>query len=239
MGRLLSILRAPATAVLGLAALLPILGRSANEAGASAPVFALTVPAATAAPTSRPPELRTWEELRAGATHLLGRRVRFVVQFQRHLEQWTTYCSRFGPGEFGAFQSWSDEQMPWRVADYETPRVRLFYRKGTPVEEVLGGGETYARFEIEGTLRELFLGEPWIEVEAARALPERLTEGSVIHASRALALLDEGQWTFACTELDMALQARLPSAARAELEHLKQVAELAAGTRSDSGADMR
>lgn len=166
-------------------------------------------------------EARTWNELRADATRLLGRRVRFVVQLHARVERWNTYLSRFGPHDFAAFQFWADEQFPWRVEDFDAPIVRLFVRRDTDVEAELARGTRYARFEIEGTLREVFLGEPWVEVESARALTERVTEGTVIHGGRALSLVESGMWKLAESEVDIALQANLPRAAREELERLR------------------
>lgn len=169
------------------------------------------------------PELQAWSELRADATRLLGRRVRFAVQFHGRVERWNSYLSRFGPRDYSAFQFWTDEQLPWRTEDFEAPVVRLFARHDTGAEAALQRATRYARFEIEGTLRELFLGEPWIEAECVRPLPEGLTEGSVIHGGRALTLMDDGMWKLAESELDIALQARVPARSREELERLRQV----------------
>ncbi|MBK7876078.1 MAG: hypothetical protein IPJ77_10040 [Planctomycetes bacterium] len=177
---------------------------------------------AAASVVTRPAvEARTWNELRADATRLLGRRVRFVVQLHAKVERWNTYLSRFGPRDFAAYQFWADEQFPWRVEDFEAPIVRLFARRETDAEEELARAPRYARFEVEGTLREVFLGEPWVEVETVRALPERLTEGTVIHGGRALSLVETGMWKLAESEVDIALQANLPRHAREELERLR------------------
>ncbi len=170
------------------------------------------------APTA---EFHPWNELRADATALLGRRVKLVAQFQGPVERWNAYLSRFGPETHVALQFWSDEQFLWRVDEYEWPQVRLFVPRGSAVDEVLAHAATYERFEIEGTLRELFLSEPWIEVEFARRLPEQVSEGTVIHAGRALALMDAGVWKLADAELEQALQALLPAHARLELERLR------------------
>src|SRR5690348_11328442 len=123
------------------------------------------VSAAARPPTPAPStETRTWSELEKDATRLLGRRVRFVAQLRGPVERWSSYVTRFGPAQFDAFQLWTDEQMPWQVDDYEAPYVRVFARKSSTESRALAAGREYARFEIEGTLRELFLGEPWIEV---------------------------------------------------------------------------
>lgn len=179
---------------------------------------ARAVDAASARPA---PEIRTWSELKADATRLLGRRVRFVVQMHSRVEHWNAYLSRFGPHDTAVFQFWADEQFPWRVDDFDAPLVRLFVRRDTDAEAELVRGTRYARFEIVGTVREVFLGEPWVEVENALLLPERVTEGTVIHGGRALALVESGQWILAASEVDVALQANLPRAAREELERLR------------------
>ncbi|MBI5362633.1 MAG: hypothetical protein HZA53_05605 [Planctomycetes bacterium] len=167
-------------------------------------------------------EAREWSQLRADATRLLGRRVKFVVQFHGEVGTWKCYLSRFSARDFSAFQFWTDEQFPFRSEDFTAPIARVFARRGSGAEDVLHEAKRYSRFEIEGTLRELFLGEPWIEAESVRVLPEALTDGSVIHGGRALSLMDDGLWKLAESELDIALQARVPERARAELERLRQ-----------------
>lgn len=190
---------------------------------------ALGAASAAAVNASRPraltpspaPETRTWSELEKDATRFLGRRVRFTAQLRGRVDRWSSYVTRFGPAQFDAFQLWTDEQTPWQVDDYEAPLVRVFSRRGSDASRELAAGREYARYEIEGTLRELFLGEPWIEVEDVRELDEHLTEGTVIHASRALGLMDTGAWKLAESELGIALQARMPQRARDELEALR------------------
>lgn len=217
-----------ARVALALGALAALVVASLRTSPLEAGELALTHPAGDDrarpidASLARPaPEIRTWSELKADATRLLGRRVRFVVQMHSRVEHWNAYLSRFGPHDTAVFQFWADEQFPWRVDDFDAPLVRLFVRRDTDAEAELARGTRYARFEIVGTVREVFLGEPWVEVENALLLPERVTEGTVIHGGRALALVESGQWILAASEVDVALQANLPRAAREELERLR------------------
>lgn len=184
-------------------------------------IAARTAAAKVASSNAPSAELHPWRELRSDASRLLGRRVKLVAQFQGPVERWNAYLSRFGPETHVALQFWSDEQFLWRVDEYEWPQVRLFVPRGGAVDEVFAHAATYERFEIEGTLRELFLSEPWIEVEFARRLPEQVSEGTVIHAGRALSLMDAGVWKLADAQLEQSLQALLPAHARAELERLR------------------
>lgn len=188
------------------------------------PAGELAVSAFASAPkaSNATAELRSWSALRADASALLGRRIKLVAQLHGRVEAWNPYLSRFGPRTHAAIQLWADEQMLWRMDEHDAPQVRVFVPLGSAAESVLARGARYERFEIEGTLRELFLGEPWIEVEYARRLPEQVGEGTVIHAGRALSLMDSGVWKLAEAELGQALQSLLPAHARAELERLRE-----------------
>jgi hypothetical protein len=171
---------------------------------------------------SRPPEARSWREIEKDASRLLGRRVRFVAQLQGPVEHWTPYLSRFGPRGHAAFQLWADEQWLWLRDEFEAPAVRVFVAHGSAAEAELAAARTYARFEIEGSVRELFLAEPWIEVESVRELPEHISEGSIIHGGRAVELMLAESWSLALSELDQAASGPLPAHAERELERLRQ-----------------
>jgi len=206
---------APLAAFLALAAL-----GAATIARDGEDVPATPIEAGLAAKSAATPT--TWAEIHDNASALLGRRVRFVVQFKEPVPAWRAYQSRFGPRTHLAFQAWADEQFLWLREQHDAPLVRCFVRRGSYDERTLEAAGTYQRFEVVGTLRELFLGVPWVEVEELRGLPERVGEGVVIHAARAVELIREESWALAQAELQQALQATLPAPARRELERLLQ-----------------
>ena len=175
---------------------------------------------AAASPADVAPALVTWRELCARPGRSLGRRVRLEVQFHARIAAWNPYLSRFGPRDHRAIGAWADEQFAWRVGDYESPAVRFFVRAESAADFAFDSARTFGRFEVTGVVREIFRGEPWIEVDAATPLSEQVTEGTVIHAARAIELANEEQWELAEAELVRALASPLPAKARVELERI-------------------
>ncbi len=184
----------------------------------------ITVRFASSQEPSAPP-LVTWQELVDHPARHLGQRLTLRGQFRERVASWSPYLTRFGPGEFGAFQLWSDEQFPWVEAEYQLPRMRLFARRGQLAECVLGSAATYSRFELTVVVRELFLDLPWIEVERATPLAEEISEGTNIHAARGLELAGKESYALAVQEFEQALAGALPEHARAELVRLRDEAQ--------------
>lgn len=171
-----------------------------------------------------------WADLVAARSDLLGERVRVVVQLHSAVPTWNPYLTRFGPGDFACFAAWSDEQLPWIREQYDAPVARVFARRGTRAEAVLGEGSLYGRYELVLDVREVLRDRPWCEVVAARPLERSLGEGTVIHAARAWTLIANGAPSLAADELRRALAGDPPEPARRELERL-----LALCTSTDEG----
>lgn len=164
-------------------------------------------------------------ELAREASSWVGRRVRFTFQFQSAPATWNPYLTRFGTEDYVGAVGWGDEQLLWRAEDFDAPSVLVFARRGTPAAGVLAGARLYARFEVVGTVRQLFLGLPWIEIESAERLPQETGEGAVLHASRALRAMENGEWGRALEDLARAEISNLPPHAREELARLRAICE--------------
>lgn len=174
------------------------------------------------------PPLVSWQDLYEHPAQWLGREVRIRIQFQTRVEDWNPYMTRFGTAQFLAVQGWTDEQFPWVVSDFEAPAVRVFARRNGPCEWPLQSAKPYSRYELSGTVREVFLDLPWIEIQDARLLPDQISEATVIHASRAVDLNQQKSWKLAELEFDQALAGPLPDKARIELERLREATRAAA-----------
>jgi hypothetical protein len=174
-------------------------------------------------PTKQP--LLAWKDIAARPGHFLGQRIRLRLQFHSHVKDWNPYLTRFGTGHYIAIQGWTDEQFPWIESDYEQPAVRVFARSDTSAARELLRGEAYGRFEVQGIVRETFLGLPWIEIDSAFSIAEHITEATAIHAARAIELMKEEAWRLAELELEQALAAPLPDTALFELERLRQACQ--------------
>ena len=203
---------------------------AAGETGApsATPSSAPFPPAASASAGASPaPPTLPWDALALDPGAFLGQRVRIVVQLHSLLESWNPYLSRFGPRDHRALRAWSDEQRLWYAGEHDSPALRLFVRRAGAADRVFEGAGTYERFEVDGTVREVFAGSPWIEVDSARRLTERVGEGVLIHATRATSLIASERWALARAELERALEGELPAPARADLERLLAECEAA------------
>jgi hypothetical protein len=190
------------------------------------------------APAAEEVPLVAWRDLADRPCRWLGRSVRVRVQVESHPSDWKPYVTRFGTGQFDALQGWADEQFPWIEAEFESPAVRVFARKGSAAATAFSGAPQYARFELTGVVREVFLDLPWIEVVAATPMGDAIDEASVIHAARAIELMGEGTWDLALLELDQALEAPMPDAAAMELVRLREECIDAQGERVDRRRDV-
>ena len=179
--------------------------------------------------SDEPPEVRL-SEVRANPVSWIGQRVRFVLQLEGLKETWNPFLTRFGAGDWVAVSGWSDERFTWDPEVHADPLRRLFLRRGSAVHALAAQARPYERLEIEATVREVFLDDPWLEVHALAVLSAHVPEGTILHVSRARDFMLRGQWDLALQQYDRAMAAPLPAHARQELA--KQVE--ACSTRRDA-----
>lgn len=168
--------------------------------------------------------LSSLEELHADSQAALGQRVRVRFQLREECERWNPFLTRFGNADYRAFEVWSDRQFLWEKAQWEAPLARLFVRRGSPAEQALSGARRLARFEAVVETRQVFLGRPWLEIESARRLGDELSEGTLLHATRAFEAAQEARWAVARESYDQALVGAMPPALRSELRRLRELA---------------
>lgn len=189
-----------------------------------AALFALSLLLAAGGPTPGPPEAVpvTLEELRAHPARWLGREVEFVLQLRGEQEAWDPARTRFSPHTWRGFSAWSDAQLPWDREAWDDPARRLFVRRGAPISVTFDRVRPHDRLRVRAVVREVLLGEPWIEVVEARRLELSIAEGAILHATRALRFQAEGKHDLALEQLERALASPLPEHARAELESWRE-----------------
>jgi hypothetical protein len=177
------------------------------------------------APAVEGPALVSWRELCDRPCRWLGRKVRVRMQYESELSDWHAYMTRFGQGQFDALRGWSDEQLPWIEEEFHAPETLLFVRKGTTAQHALDDAQPYSRYEFTIAVREVFLDTPWAEILDVRPMAEQISEATVIHAARAIELMNERAFRLALLELDVALEAPLPEPALHELKRLRDMCE--------------
>ena len=149
-------------------------------------------------------------ELCANPGRFLGEEVRFRLQFNALVEDWNPYLSRFEPARWIELQAWPDESFTWDPSVFDSPARRLFVRRGGGFEPLARRARTYQRFEVRAKVREVFLGEPWLELMELVPLEGEVGEGTILHVTRARELLFKGQFALALEQYERARAAPLP-----------------------------
>lgn len=197
----------------------------------SGPQELLGAPRTVQAQTVAAPESVELETVLEEPAAWLGRSIRFAFQFHSAPASWNPYLTRFGTRDYVAAVAWSDAQLLWDVDEHDHPRALVFARRGSASGESLIGAPLYGRYEGVGRVVQVFMGHPWIEVAHVERLPEEIGEGAILHASRALRSMDQGEWKLALEDLTRAEASNLPPHARAALAGLRARCEEARSER--------
>jgi hypothetical protein len=173
-------------------------------------------------PTARP--VRTsfdgpveLSELRQLPSRSLEIPFRATVVVQGVDRAWDPLLTRFDGATWLRLEAWSDDAALWERAPFGDPAPYLFARRGTEAARALLAASPYDRIEVEGAVRQVFAGEPWIEIWAVHRKGVALTEATVFHAARAERLEREGSLDLARSEIERALAAPMPEHHRAPL----------------------
>jgi hypothetical protein len=173
---------------------------------------------AVAWPAGTPPvSVLRLGELRARPAKHLGQEVRFALQFRGLVEEWEPFLSRFEPSRWVALEGWPDEAFLWDEAAFAAPAGRLFVRRGGGFEPLARRARPYQRFEVRARVREVLLGEPWLEVLELVPLEGEVGEGTILHVTRAREFAAEKSYALALEQYERARSAPLPAHALAAL----------------------
>lgn len=192
---------------------------AAPRSAVASPGTAAALPAAAPATALATVPL---ESLRSRPLHHLGQRLEFAVQLAPQGTHPDPLWTRYGARAWRNVRAWGDQQFPWVAEHYGNPAPYLFVRRGTAAEVVLASARPHERFLVRATVREVLLGEPWIEIHSALRVEPSLGEGTVLHAAKALELRAAGKWELAASQLERARSAPMPDAAAAELTRLAE-----------------
>jgi len=185
-------------------------------------------PVEAAATLARPAEVHVVPlgELRANPGAFLGEDVSFALQFKDLSNDWDPYLSRFESSRWLGFEVWPDEAFTWERAEFEHPFTHLFVRKGGGFEPLTRRAHVYQRFQARARVREVFLGEPWLELLELTPLDGEVGEGTLVCMSRARTLAADEQFELALEQYEQAKAAPLPPHALAavlrEIEETEQ-----------------
>ena len=190
-------------------------------------LFGLLCLGASTASDAEPGEVPHVElnELRENRSQWLGKEVRFSFQVKSELRTWQAWVTPFGVGDYRGFAVWGDAALLWQAADFDDLMTRIFVRRGSAASKAMLKVRQYERFEVRAVVRTIFLDEPWIELTEVKRLQERVSQGTVLHAERALELIEGAHFELALSELDRARQGRLPAHIAQELGELNTMCQ--------------
>jgi hypothetical protein len=126
----------------------------------------------------------------------------FVIQFRSLGKSGPSFFTRFEPDQWLSFVAWPDEAPLWDKKAYDTDVPHLFVRRGSTEAKTIGSAGIYDRFVVSGIVRDVIKGKPWIEITALKKLPEKITEGSLVHLVKGLTLRDHRRYDGAAKEFE-------------------------------------
>jgi hypothetical protein len=152
----------------------------------------------------------TLSQIRKTAEAYQGVWVRFPVQFVSIGTVKNPFFTRFVPSRYANFYAWGGEQPIWRKEEYETPFPLLFLPKTSSQLEELYKLKLYTRLDIIGVVRNVFSGEPWIEVSGFTPKSKRVTTSVLSHLYRGEQFMKKREWGKAISELSLAQGENIP-----------------------------
>lgn len=136
--------------------------------------------------------------------------VRFKVQFVSMGTVKNPFFTRFVPEKYANFYAWAGEQPIWQKEHYETPFPLLFLPKNSAQLEDLYKLKLYTQMEVIGIVRNVFSGEPWIEIRGFKQGARKVTTSVLTHMYRGEQFMKKRDWAKAISELSLAHSADIP-----------------------------
>jgi hypothetical protein len=136
--------------------------------------------------------------------------INFTVQFHQIAKTGPSFFTRFEPDSWLGFSAWSEDAPLWEKKAYENDFPHLFVRRDGADFRTVNGAAIYDRFSVSGVVRDVIKGKPWIEVTSVRRLPEKMSEGSLVHLVKGLTLRDHRRFDAAAREFQAADADTLP-----------------------------
>lgn len=192
----------------------------ASPAETAVPVEA-SAPLRPALPTFSIGALLDKPELRLGEVH------RVVAQLNGEAGEWNPFLTRFHAADYSRLSFWADEQWLWIKEEFDAPAADFFVRRRTDVAEVLANAKRHDRFELDIAVREVHAGRTWMEIVAVHRTESQTPEGTILHAIRALDMVEREGWALAVNELERAMRPNLPGHVRRELQTILDVCQQA------------
>lgn len=144
-------------------------------------------------------------------------RVEFKVYFNQPGESYNPYYTRFTEELYGNFTAWPIDARLYDKRDYQRTYQFFFMPRQNKKWKKLQGLERMTVIEVTGYVREVFRGQPWIEIEKFRTTGGGLRQKDVRNVINGDAYYAAGKYDQAKRYYKKAISRRLPDLVRADL----------------------
>ncbi len=170
----------------------------------------ITPASGSGTPERESPVVTTLEEMRAHPEAFKSVWVRFPIQFCSIGKISNPFFTRFVPSDYANFYAWSEGQKIWKRGDYDSVFGMLFLSKESEILGSLYELNLYDRVWVTGVVRNVFQGEPWIEVTEFEVNSGKVNTATLSHMFRGEAYMKRREWHRAISELSLAPSGQLP-----------------------------
>lgn len=178
----------------------------------------------------------TLTQVRRSPDAFKGVWVSFNVQFTSIGRVQNPFFTQFVPSKFANFYGWAVEQPIWRKSEYDDLYGMLFMDKENDQLDRLYQLKTYQQIKVTGVVRNVFQGEPWIEVASFTEMSNKVNTAVLAHMYRGEQFMKKREWNKAISELSLAPAAEVPEGVLATVHKNMAICYLRLG---ESGTAMR
>lgn len=163
-----------------------------------------------------PPEVisTSLQAIRQAPESYKGVYVDMTLQFASVGRLQNPFFTRFVASDYANFYVWADESEIWRRPSYDDVFGRCFIAKDNDHLNETFALQMYDRLRVRAVVRNVFQGQPWIEVLSYRLLPTKLDTATLAHLYRGEQLMARREWSRAVAELSLAPLGKVPGHVR-------------------------
>jgi tetratricopeptide (TPR) repeat protein len=161
-------------------------------------------------------------------------RVEFKVYFNQPGESYNPYYTRFTEELYGNFTAWPIDARLYDKRDYQRTYQFFFMRRANKKWKKLQGLDRMTVINVTGYVREVFRGQPWIEIEKFSTTSGGMRVKEVQYVITGDAYYAAGKYNQANRYYKKAITRRIPEFVRADLYRRLADAQYHAGKYRDA-----
>lgn len=143
--------------------------------------------------------------------------VEFTVQFATMGRVENPFFTEFVPERYVNFYCWGDNQKIWHKRSFKNVFGMMFMAKAAKQSKDLYDLDCYSRIQVTGLVKNIFQGDPWIEVTKFTPVAGAVNTAALTHMHRGDKAMSQRQWTKAIAQYSMAPADDMPAHVKGEL----------------------